>query len=82
MDVAIYLLGDGVLCAKKGQKGFLGECVKTALQNGISIKANIRDLQARAIFDDQVEPGIEILNDLEGAFVDDAMEKADRVISW
>ena len=25
MDVTIYMLGDGVLCAKKDQKGYVGE---------------------------------------------------------
>ncbi len=81
-EVVVYLLGDGVLCAKKGQKGYVGENLKTALENGVEIKASERDLSARAIASDQIEPGVEILEDLEGAFVDDIMENADRVISW
>ena len=82
MDVIVYLLGDGVLCAKKGQKGYVGKNLKKALENGVEIKASERDLSARAIKGDQVEPGVEIVEDLEGTFVEDVMENADRVISW
>jgi sulfur relay protein TusB/DsrH len=82
MAVVLYLLGDGVLCAKKDQKGYVGKNIKSALEQGISIRANKKDLFARAIPDEQVEPGIEIIDDLEGVFVEDVMENADRVISW
>ena len=33
MDVAIYFLGDGVLCTKKDQKSFIGEQMKAAVEN-------------------------------------------------
>ena len=82
MDVTVYMLGDGVLCAKKNQKGYVGTNMKTALENGVSIKASANDLNARAIPKEQVEPKIEIVTDLEGEFVEDMMENADRVISW
>lgn len=82
MDVVVYLLGDGVLCAKKGQKGYVGQNIKDALQNGVSIRASQQDLEARAILKEHVEPEIETIDDLEGVFIDDVMEKSDRVISW
>ena len=82
MDVTVYFLGDGVLCAKKDQKGYVGKNMKIALENGVQIRASSGDLKARAIADDQVEPGVEIVEDLEGDFVLDVMENADRVISW
>jgi len=82
MEVAVYLLGDGVLCAKKNQKGFVGQNIKEALENGVDIKASENDLHARAIPHEQVESGITVLGDLEEAFLEDIMEKADRVISW
>ena len=81
-EVAVYLLGDGVLCAKKGQSGHVGQNIRLALDNGIIVKASSRDLRARAIHEDDVESGVELLDDLEGAFVEDMMEHADRVISW
>jgi sulfur relay protein TusB/DsrH len=82
MEVTIYMLGDGVLCVKKHQKGHVGKNMKAALENGVKIKACARDLYARAVSKDQVEPGVEILTDLEDEFIEDIMESADRVISW
>jgi len=82
MQVAVYLLGDGVLCAKKGPNKHIGQNIRTALEKGISIKASARDLRARAIPAEQVESEVEIIEDLEGVFVEDIMENADGVISW
>ena len=82
MDVTVYLLGDGVLCAKKDQKGYVGQSMKLALQTGVKLKASAKDLRARAIPPDQVESGIDVIEDLEGEFVDNIMENADRVVSW
>ena len=82
MEVAVYLLGDGVLCAKSGQKGHIGESLRRALRANVSILVSARDLRARAIGDGQIEQGIEIVEDLEGEFVKDTMESADRVIAW
>jgi sulfur relay protein TusB/DsrH len=81
-EVMVYLIGDGVLCAKKGQKGFVGENLKSALENGVTIKASENDLSARALSPDHVEPGVEIVGDIESELVVDVMENADRVISW
>lgn len=81
-DVAIYLLGDGVYCAKKGQRGNLGKSMMTALSKGAEINVNLKDMLARAIPTEDVVPGVKVLDDLESAFVDDVMEKASRVVSW
>jgi predicted peroxiredoxin len=48
-DVVIYLLGDGVYCAKKGQRGHLRKSMMTALGKGAEINVNSKDLLARAI---------------------------------
>ena len=82
MDVTVYFIGDGVLCAKKDQQGYVGQHMKESLKNGVSIKACANDLKARAIPPEQVEPGIEILENFEDTFIDDIMEHADRVVSW
>jgi len=80
--VVIYLLGDGVYCAKKGQRGHLGSSMITALSKGAEINVNLRDLLARAILPEDVVPGVKMLDDLEGSFIEDVMEKASRVVSW
>jgi sulfur relay protein TusB/DsrH len=82
MNVTVYFIGDGVLCTKKNQKGYVGRNMKNALDNGVLLKVSAKDLKARAILENQVEPGIKIIDDLEGEFVDDVMEHADRVITW
>jgi sulfur relay protein TusB/DsrH len=81
-EVVTYFLGDGVLCTKKNQKGYLGKNMKIALENGVTLRASAKDLRARAISPDQVEHGVDILEDFEDEFVDDMMEKSDMVISW
>jgi sulfur relay protein TusB/DsrH len=82
MEVAVYLLGDGVLCSKKGQKGYIGQNIRAAVERGITVRASANDLRARAITAEQVEQGVEVVEDLEGEFVEDVMEKAERVITW
>ena len=82
MNVTVYLLGDGVLCAKKDQKGYVGQNMRTAIKNGVTIKASAKDLSARAMPSEQIEPGVKVVDDLEDAFIEDMMENADRVISW
>lgn len=82
MDVTVYLLGDGVLCSKRGQKGHIGDSLRRALDASVTIRASARDLRARAIGDEKLEPGVEAMEDIEGEFVKDVMERADRVIVW
>ena len=82
MDVKVFFLGDGVLCTKKNQKGYVGRNMKNALENGVALNASAKDLKARAIPKELVEPGVKIIEDLEGAFIEEVMENADRVITW
>jgi sulfur transfer complex TusBCD TusB component (DsrH family) len=77
LDVAVYLLGDGVLLAKDGG---IGDGVRKALAEGVMVFAGSKDIKARGI--GSVVEGVEISEDLEGLFIDDAMEKADKVITW
>lgn len=82
MGVAVYLIGDGVLCAKRHQHGYVGAHIKRALERSMSVYASAQDLRARGIAETQVEKGIVITEDIEGRFLKDAMERASRVISW
>ncbi|MDD1768716.1 MAG: DsrE family protein [Methanomassiliicoccales archaeon] len=81
-DIAIYLLGDGVLLARKGQKGYHADGINEALNKGAKVFACSRDLRARGILSGEIEAGIEATDDLEGVFIEDSMEKAGRVFSW
>ncbi len=40
------------------------------------------DLRARGIGDSELIGAVEVLEDLEGSFVEETMERADRVIAW
>jgi sulfur relay protein TusB/DsrH len=82
MDVSIYLIGDGVLCAKKNQVGHVGANIKNALENDVKVFASSQDLLARGLSELQVEQGVSVVGDIESIFVDDVMEHAARVISW
>ncbi len=77
LDVGVYLLGDGVLLAKDGP---MGDAIKEALSSGVRVTAGARDLRARGI--KVVVPGVKLEEDLEGVFVDDAMDDSDKVITW
>lgn len=82
MDVGVYLLGDGVFCAKKGHRGLMGESLRSALSKGAEINASKKDLLSRAMGEADVEAGVRVLDDLEGTFVEDMMERSTRVVSW
>ena len=77
LEVIAYLLGDGVLLAKDGP---IGKDVTEALANGVTVFASSKDLKARAV--GRILDGVEQVVDLEGLFVEDAMERADKVITW
>jgi sulfur relay protein TusB/DsrH len=80
-EIAVYLLGDGVLCARKGQTGYVGLNLGNVPER-TTVRASTRDLRARGISDGDLEPGVEIIEDLEGVFIEDVMEKAERVFTW
>jgi sulfur relay protein TusB/DsrH len=81
-EIAVYLIGDGVLTAKKDSKVFDDNNFGSVLDSGITIAACKQDLLARALPPEHVQPGIVILDDLEGTFLEDMMENADRVVAW
>lgn len=81
-DVAIYLLGDGVLCGRKGQAASIGGGVERALRSGAKVVIGARDLRARGIQSTELLEDLEVVEDLEGDFIEESMEWADRVITW
>jgi len=81
-EVAMYLMGDGVLCARRDQEGYHSDGIKEALRNGAKIRAGLRDLRARGITTGELVTGIEPVEDLEGMLIEDVMEDAGRVFSW
>ncbi len=46
---AVFLLGDGVLCARSNQASYLGGGIATALAKSCRVTASARDLRARGI---------------------------------
>jgi sulfur relay protein TusB/DsrH len=77
LEVSAYLLGDGVLLAKKGP---MGENIKKVLEEGVGVVASAKDLRSRAIT--TVIDGVESVEDFEEVFLNDVMERCDKVISW
>lgn len=82
MAVTIYLIGDGVLCAKKNQTGHIGVNIRTAIDNNVHVYASSMDLLARGLSGAHVEEGVEVVGDIEERYVVDVMEHATRVVSW
>ncbi|MBN1786013.1 MAG: DsrE family protein [Candidatus Methanofastidiosa archaeon] len=78
VSVAIYLIGDGVLFAKKNLEGN----VAITPDQFVSIRAGLNDLLARGITTDKLEYGIEAVEDIEDLFIEDAMEKSRLVVTW
>ena len=60
----------------------LGGGVEDAIRSGAEVLVGSRDLRARGIPISELMDGLEVAEDLEGSFIDDAMERADRVITW
>lgn len=81
-EVSIYLMGDGVLCAKRNQSGYVGTSIGDALRHGVEVYASKKDLYARGLSKERVEDKVTIVEDIEGHFLDDIMERSDKVISW
>ncbi len=81
-DVTLYLMGDGVLCARRSQKGYHSHGIEEALKNGARVCACSRDLKARGISAEDRHAGIESPDDFESILIEDVMENAGRVFSW
>jgi sulfur relay protein TusB/DsrH len=71
----LFLLGDAVESGRKEYRGY-------ALSREAKVIASARDLRARGIETSELQEGIEIVEDIEGDFIDVMMEHADRVIAW
>jgi len=78
MNVTIFLIGDGVLFAKRNLEGNM---VITP-DDFISIKAGMNDMLARGITPEMLDYRIEAVDDIEGKFVEDAMENSRLVFTW
>jgi sulfur relay protein TusB/DsrH len=79
---SLYLLGDAVMICRRGYRGHPSTIVSTAADRGSKVMASARDLRARGIGLNELTEAVEVIEDLEGLFVDEAMERADRVIAW
>ena len=78
----LFLLGDAVESGRKEYRGHASSIVSGALSREAKVIASARDLRARGIEASELQEGIEIVEDIEGDFIDVTMEHADRVIAW
>ena len=82
IQIKFFLMGNGVYSSKKGQKNKFYEKIQKAILNGTKIKVCKRDLKARSISDENIEQGIEIIEDFDKTLITEIMEDSDKVISW
>ncbi len=76
-EITIYLIGNGVYCARKGHKsGLLPKIIKNSRVNALR-----QDLTARGIRDDQLMEGVEIMGGYD-EMVHAIMEELDQVLSF
>jgi sulfur relay protein TusB/DsrH len=79
---SLYLLGDAVMSCRREYRGHPSTIVSGAIDRGAKVLASGRDLRARGVDASELSRGVEVVEDLEGQFIDEAMERADRVIAW
>jgi len=78
----LFLLGEAVESGRKEYRGYASSIVSGALSREAKVIASARDLRARGIEASELQEGIEIVEDIEGDFINVTMEHADRVIAW
>lgn len=78
----LFLLGDAVMSCRREYRGHPSTIVSSALDRGAKVVASARDLRARGVDAAELSKGVEVVEDLEGQFIDEAMDRADRVIAW
>lgn len=78
----LYLLGDAVMLCRHGYRGHPSTIVSTAADRGAKVLVSARDLRARGIGVAELSETVDVVEDLEGSFVEETMERADRVIAW
>ncbi|HEY3419146.1 MAG TPA: hypothetical protein VGK23_01165 [Methanomassiliicoccales archaeon] len=78
----LFLLGDAVMNCRREYRGHPSSIIEGALSRGAKVRASGRDLRARGIDPSELAKGVEVVEDIEGMFIEEAMERADRVIAW
>ncbi|KAF5086474.1 DsrH like protein [anaerobic digester metagenome] len=76
-EITIYLIGNGVYCARKGHKSGLSPKI---IENS-RVKALLDDLTARGIKEDQILEGFEIMQGYH-EMVHEIIEELDQVLSF
>ena len=79
-EIGVYLIGDGVFCAKVGQ--MTAENLGKLVLYGGNVFVCKEDLEARGLVKNDLIPGAEILSNIFECLVDDVMEKSQRVICF
>jgi hypothetical protein len=79
---SLFLLGDAVMICRREYRGHPSSIVSGALGRQASVMASGRDLRARGVELSELAEGVEVVEDIEGLFIDEAMGPADRVIAW
>lgn len=80
--ISIYLLSDAVLLAKNGQRGRAGKAIEEVISHGAKVYASRAELLSRGVSESGIIPGVVLPEDLLGALVEDAMERADSTLSF
>jgi len=76
-EISIYLVGNGVYCARKNGSN---PNVETLLKNS-KVHVSGHDLKARGIGEDQIIDGLMVFNHYEDIVID-VMENFDQVVSF
>ncbi|MBS7643801.1 DsrE family protein [Candidatus Bathyarchaeota archaeon] len=79
-EIGLYLIGDGVFCAKAGQ--IMAEDLGRLILHGGEVFVCKEDLEARGLVKNDLIKGATILSDIFECLVDDVMEKSQRVICF
>jgi tRNA 2-thiouridine synthesizing protein B len=77
-DVYVYLIGDGVYCARKGHQQ--SQKIHKIIENG-QLYVLSEDLQARGIHPDQTFAGTKIMSDYQ-ELVMVIMEELDQILTF
>lgn len=80
-NVAMYIVGDGVELTMKSQKGDLGKLLSELADKGAEIYSSSEDMEARGLSSDKVLPCVKPTARIFEEIVEDAMERADKLLS-
>jgi sulfur relay protein TusB/DsrH len=79
---SLFLLGDAVMSCRREYRGHPSTVVSSAITRGAKVFVSARDLRARGVDISELAKGVEVVEDIEGLFIDETMDRADRVIAW